>query len=150
VTDFYFWLKFLHIVGLAVFLLGHGVSAGASFALQSPKAEGARAPLLLLSVRSHVVAFPGLLVVVVTGVWMAFLSSLWLAAWIWAAIAVLVASIVLMLIFSAPYHLARDILDKPADELEKRLKPARPDVLAWIGGAALLILLFLMIFKPSF
>ena len=149
-TNLYVWLKFLHLVGLGVFLVGHGVSAGASLALRKQQAAAVRAALLMLSIRSHYVAFPGLLLVLITGVWMGFLGSWWRTGWIWAAIAVLVVLTVVMLALSAPYHLARDVLgeDQPPGELDSRLKRSRPLALTWTGVVGLVLILFLMVFKP--
>lgn len=145
----YVWLKFLHILGLGVFLLAHGISAGASLVLRRQAAAAARGAILMLSIRANYVAFPGLLVVLVTGVWMGFLQSWWRMGWIWAGIVVLVLSIVAMSAMSVPYHRAREVLgDGQMADLDTRLKRARPVELAAIGTVALLILFFLMVFKP--
>jgi uncharacterized membrane protein len=150
VASFYFWLKYLHLLGLGIFLLSHGVSAGASLVLRRTQPDAIRATLLQLSIRAEYVALPALVVVLVTGVWMGFLGSWWRMGWIWAAIVVLVAVMVFMSASSVPYHGARDaVRDKlPTEELDKRLKPARPIALASIGTVALLVLIFLMVFKP--
>jgi hypothetical protein len=149
VDSLYLWLKFLHIVGLGVFLLAHGISAGASLVIRQQAAAAARGAILQLSLRANFIAFPGLLVVLVTGVWMGFLQSWWRMGWIWAAIVVLVISIAAMSFLSVPYHRSREVLgpDQTA-ELDTRLKRARPIELAGIGTVALLILFFLMVFKP--
>jgi hypothetical protein len=145
----YVWLKFLHILGLGVFLLAHGISAGASLVLRQQAAAAARGAILQLSLRANFIAFPGLLLVLVTGVWMGFLQSWWRMGWIWAAIVVLVLSIVAMSAMSVPYHRAREVLGEgQTAELDTRLKRARPIELAGIGTVALLILSFLMVFKP--
>jgi hypothetical protein len=148
-TSFYVWLKFLHLVGLGAFLFGHGISAGASLVLRRPLPDGARAALLQLSIRAYAGAGPGLLLLVVTGVWMGFLGSWWRTGWIWAAIVVLVATSVAMSAQSVPYHKARDVVAKKAvGEIETELKRARPVVLAVVGTVGLVALLFLMVFKP--
>ena len=145
----YVWLKFLHIVGLAVFLLAHGVSAGASFVVRQKAAAAARSVILPISLRANFVALPGLLLVIVTGVWMGFLQSWWKMGWIWAAIVVLVLAIVAMSAMSVPYHRSREVLGEgQTAELDARLKRARPIELAAVGTVALLILFFLMVFKP--
>ena len=149
-ANLYVWLKFLHLVGLGVFLLGHGVSGGASLVLRRPLAETARPAVLQLSIRAQYVALPGLLVVIATGVAMGFVGSWWRWGWIWTAIAVLVAAIVFMSAQSVPYHKARELTGpgKPAAELEVPLAKARPMALLWSGAIALVVLLFLMVFKP--
>src|SRR5262249_30877237 len=81
----YVALKFVHLLGVAVFLFAHGVAAGASLLLRQPVAASAR-QLLTVSQRSAIVANPALLVIVITGVWMGFVGSWWGQVWIWAAI----------------------------------------------------------------
>jgi hypothetical protein len=149
VAGLYIWLKYLHIVGLAAFLLAHGISAGSSLVVRQPLASAARGAILQISLRANLVAFPGLLLVIVTGVWMGFIDSWWRMGWIWAAIVVLVLAIVSMSAMSVPYHKAREVLGEgQGAELESRLGRARPLVIAGIGTVALLILFYLMVFKP--
>ena len=148
-TSLYLWLKFFHIVGLGVFLLGHGISAGSSLMLRKASVDVIRAALLRLSIQANFAAFPGLLVILVTGVWMGFEGHWWRSGWIWTAIGVLVAVMVVMSAMSVPYHKARDAANaKPPTELEPALKRARPMELAVVGAIGLLILFFLMVLKP--
>ncbi|MDQ6877272.1 MAG: DUF2269 domain-containing protein, partial [Candidatus Dormibacteraeota bacterium] len=149
-ASFYTWLKFLHLAGLGIFLLGHGVSAAGSLVLRRPLADPARGMLLQLSMRANYVAFPGLVLLLVTGVWMGFLGSWWRFGWIWTAIVVLFAVFVVMSALSLPYHRARDAVrdNQPTAELESRLKGARPIVLMAVGGIGLLAIVFLMVFRP--
>ena len=148
-ASLYLWLKFFHIAGLGFFLLGHGVSAGSSLMLRRASTDAVRTALLRVSIQSAAVFYPALVVIMVTGVWMGFAGSWWRTGWIWAAIATLVAVIVIMSAMSVPYHKARDAANaKPPADLEPVLKPARPIELAVIGMIGLLILFFLMVFKP--
>ena len=146
----YVWLKFFHLLGLGVFLFGHGISAGASLVLRSRPVDALTGTLLGASARANAIAYPGLLVLLVTGVWMGFAGSWWHAGWIWVAIGVLVATLVLMGALSVPYHRTRDALVKneSAGDVENRLKKARPVALAAAGSVGLVILFFLMVFKP--
>lgn len=149
VADLYVWLKFFHIVGLGAFLLAHGVSAGSSFVLRSASTDAVRAALLRASIMSAAIFYPALLVIVVTGVWMGFEGGWWHTGWIWAGIGTLVAVTVIMSAMSVPYHKARDAANaKPPADLEPMLKPARPVELAVVGVIGLVILFFLMVFKP--
>ena len=148
-TSLYVWLKFLHLVGLAAFLFGHGISGGASLVLQRPLPDTARAAILKVSIGAYAAAGPGLLLLIATGVWMGFLGSWWRTGWIWAAIVVLVATIVVMSANSVPYHKARDAAAKnPMGEIESELKQARPLLLIVVGSVGLVALFFLMVFKP--
>jgi Co/Zn/Cd efflux system component len=150
VASLYLWLKYLHLVGLAVFLLGHGVSAGTSLVLRRPLPDVLRGSLLQLSIRGNFASFPGLALLLITGVWMGFLGSWWHWGWIWTAIGVLVVVMVAMSAQSVPYHKAREAVggSKPEGEIEIELKRARPVVMAVIGSVGLVTLIFLMVFKP--
>ena len=149
-TSLYIWLKFLHLAGLGLFLIGHGVSAGTSLMLRKASADALRAALLRLSIQSYAATYPGLLLLLVTGVWMGFAGHWWRSGWIWTAIGVLVAVVVVMSALSVPYHKARDAASgkPPGADMETALKPARPLELAAVGSIGLLILFFLMVFKP--
>ena len=146
----YVWLKFAHIVGVGAFLLGHGVSAGTSLVLRRAPTDAVRAALLRVSIQSAAVYYPALLLIIVTGVWMGFDGHLWGTKWIWTAIGVLVVVFVIMSALSVPYHKARDAANaKPIPEgLEPLVKRGRPVELAVVGTIGLLILFFLMVFKP--
>ena len=148
-TSVYLWLKFFHIAGLGVFLLGHGVSAGSSLMLRRASTDAVRAALLRASIQSGVVFYPALLVILVTGVWMGFEGHWWRSGWIWAGIVTLVAVTVIMGALSVPYHTARDAAKAtPPADLEPALKRARPIELGVVGAIGLLVLFFLMVFKP--
>jgi hypothetical protein len=148
-ANLYLWLKFLHIAGLGVFLLAHGVSAGTSLMLRRASSDAVRVPLLRASIQSAVAFYPALLVIVVTGVWMGFEGHWWRSGWIWAGIVTLVAVIVIMSAMGVPYHKARDAANaKPPTDLEPVLKRARPIELAAVGAIGLVILFYLMVFKP--
>ncbi|MEP6751899.1 MAG: DUF2269 family protein [Candidatus Dormiibacterota bacterium] len=148
-ANLYLWLKFLHIAGLGVFLLAHGVAAGSSLMLRRASTNAMRAALLRASIQSAVAFYPALLVIVVTGVWMGFEGHWWRSGWIWAGIITLVAVIVIMSAVSVPYHKARDAANaKPPADLEPVLKAARPVEVAGVGAIGLFILFFLMVFKP--
>jgi uncharacterized membrane protein len=147
-TNLYVWLRFLHLAGLGVFLFGHGIAAGASLAQRARPASDVSRALLKLSIWSYAIAYPGLVVLIVTGVWMGFAGSWWGRGWIWAAIAVLILVFGLMTFISIPYHQARDSLKEPDSALAERLARTRPLLAAWIGTTGVLVLLFLMVFKP--
>lgn len=146
-TNLYVWLKFFHLLGLTTFLIAHGVSAGTSLVLRSPVSTESRR-LLRLSQRTGIIANPSLLVVIVTGVWMAFAGHWWGQGWPWAALAVLVALLGAMGFIARPYYLARDAAQQPDDVLADRLSRTRPLAAIWIGGLGLVVLIWLMVFKP--
>jgi hypothetical protein len=147
-TSLYIWLKFLHLAGLGVFLFGHGIAAGASLAQRARPATDVSRALLKLSMWSNAIAYPGLIVLIVTGVWMGFAGSWWGRGWIWASIAVFILLLGLMTFISLPYHQAREKLKEPDSVLTAHLDRTRPLLAAGIGTVGVLLLLFLMVFKP--
>jgi len=147
-ASLYVWLKFVHLVGLGAFLFGHGIAGGASLALRVRPAGDVSRALLQLSIWSYRIAYPGLVLLIVTGVWMGFVGSWWGRGWIWASIAVLVVVFGLMSFVSVPYHKARDSAKEGDSALAERLEKTRPFAAVWIGAIGILALLFLMVFKP--
>jgi hypothetical protein len=147
VGNLYSWLRFLHLLGLAAFLLSHGVTIGASLAMRGPVSPASRG-LLRLSSRTGSVAFPALGLMVVTGIWMAFAAHLWGKLWIWASIVVFVALVIGMGFIANGYRLARGPGAETDSVLEERLRQTRPIAALWIGGVGLLVILYLMVFKP--
>jgi uncharacterized membrane protein len=147
-ASLYVWLKFLHLVGLGAFLFGHGIAGGASLALRARPAGEVSRSLLQLSIWSYRIAYPGLILLILTGVWMGFVGSWWGRGWIWASIAVLVVVFGLMSFLSVPYHKARDSTKEGDSALAERLEKTRPMAAVWIGAIGILALLFLMVFKP--
>ena len=147
-TSLYVWLKFVHLAGLGAFLFGHGIAGGASLALRAKPAADISRALLQLSIWSYRIAYPGLFLLLITGVWMGFAGSWWGRGWIWASIAVLVVVFGLMSFVSIPYHRARDSAKEGDSALAQRLERTRPLLGVWIGAVGILALLFLMVFKP--
>jgi uncharacterized membrane protein YhhN len=147
VTNLYSWLRFLHLLGLAAFLISHGVTAGAALALRGPASPASRG-LLRLSLVSGAVAFPALLLLIVTGVWMGFAAHLWGKGWMWTSVVVFVAIVMAMGWIANGYRAARDATKESDDVLGERLGRTRPIAAIWIGSVGLLVLLYLMVFKP--
>ena len=143
----YLWLKFFHLAGLVVFLFAHGVSGGASLALRGAVTANTR-PLLRLSQQSAMLSTPALLVILITGVWMAFAASWWGRVWPSASVVVFLAVTGAMFYVARPYYLARDAAGGPDDALAERLSRTRPALALWVGLAGLVVLLGLMVFKP--
>src|SRR5690242_16866190 len=100
----YRWLLLLHLTGLSTFLVAHGFSAAAAYGLRGRASVAESRLLLRLSRRADIPTYIGLLVVVVTGVWMGFLGGWWGRPWLWASVAVLVAVLVVMGLISRPYY----------------------------------------------
>jgi uncharacterized membrane protein len=130
---------------VVVFVFAHGVSGGASFAVRG-QVTGATRTLLQLSRQSSFVSNPALLVVIVTGIWMAFVDNWWHQAWPWVAVGVVVVLLASMFFFARPYYLGREA--KSDDELGQRLGTTMPEAAGAVGLIGLAVLVVLMVFKP--
>jgi hypothetical protein len=161
----YIWLVFFHVLGVFRFLIGHGASAMVSLRLRYVRGDLQQVRALLdLSMYSIYVMYVSLLLLLVTGVWATFRGRLWDEGWIWVSLVLLVAMIIAMYaIASTYYHKVRQaaglsIIHGPRvespppanqEELEALLSSPRPFVLAGIGLGGLIVILYMMMFKPS-
>lgn len=153
----YSWLVALHLIGLVVFLVAHGVSIWVAFRVRSERNRDVITAMLELSRRAAQVVYVGLLLLGVGG-----LSAAWSAGWLttpWNLASYVVVVVVLAVMFaiaSPYYHGLRAALVGTADSpplddaaLAARLQTRRPELLATIGGSALVVLVVLMTVKPG-
>jgi hypothetical protein len=159
--DLYPWLVFLHITGAFVFVMAHGVSAIVAFRLRAERDPVRMTALMELSSTSISVMYIGLLTLLIAGI-IAALNRNWFSqGWPWAAIVVLVVVAVAMYVLASRYYAGiREALGlasmnnkepgpaRPADEIVRMLDTRRPEQIAVVGFVGLLIILWLMIFKP--
>ena len=153
----YQWLVLLHLVGLALFIAMHGVSMWASFRVRGEPNRDVVAALLGLSAQGNRVMYLGFLLLGIGGLGAAANAGWLTAPWVVASYIVLAAVILLMYIVGAGfYYTLRDGL--VGTEKTPRLDDAelaavmdnrRPEALALIGLVGLLILFWLMVFKPG-
>ncbi len=162
--DFYPWLVFVHIAGGFMFVLGHGASASASVRLHQEREPARVRALLELSSQSLGVAYIGLALLLVGGVAAGFVGAWWGRAWIWASLVLLVLIAVAMYPLGSQHYAKvrhavglRSYQDKKDDpdpvpaspaELDALLDSDRPALLTLIGGGGLLVIIWLMVFKP--
>ena len=162
--DLYPWVVFVHVGGAFTFVLGHGASAMAAIRLKHEREPERVQALLDLSSGSLTVAYIGLLLLLVAGVVAGFSGGWWGRLWIWSSLVLLVLIAVAMYPLGSQYyakvrhavgmHTYQDKKDAPdpvpssPQELDALLMSHRPDLLAAIGGIGLLVLLWLMLFKP--
>lgn len=157
-------IVFVHIVGVFLFLLAHGVSAAVMLRLRSERDLGAVRTLLDLSRRSWSVMMIGLALWFFGGVLAGFSGNYWTTGryWIWASLIVAVATVLVMTPLGSMYfgrvRAAAGIDSKTGsvdpnatvDEaaLDSALASGRPMLLATLGVGAIVVLAWLMIFKP--
>jgi hypothetical protein len=152
----YQWLVFVHLVGLVLFLMMHGVSMWAAFTVRrDPRPDTVRL-LLGLSSRANQVMYLGLLLLILGGLGAAWNANQLTAGWIVASYVVFIAVLIGMWAMGAGfYYPLRQDLDgkdgaapiEPA-ELARRLQNRRPEALTVVGIGGLLILVWLMVLKP--
>jgi hypothetical protein len=147
-------LLFGHILGVFLFVGGHGVVVALAFLL--PKAEDGTQVSAYLRM-SYVSVYPmqaGLGLLIGSGVALGFLGGWWGHLWIWLALDVLLATMALMFAMTLDaYTVVRDRLTEegPAawDAEARALVTFRRGVnLLAIGTVSLLAILYLMIYKP--
>lgn len=162
--DWYTLVVFLHVVGAFAFALGHGSSVAVAFRLRRERDPSRVAALLELSELSIYGVYAGLAVLLLAGIAAGFLGSWWGHLWIWVSLGLIVALIAAMALLGTMFYTKvrhavgikgyMDKKDAPMPEpstpeaLAELLASPRPFVLATIGGGTLLVLLWLMYYKP--
>lgn len=155
----YQWFVFIHLVGVFGFLLAHGVSAAVSLRLRTERDPAKIAALLDVSSRSIGPMWLSIGVLLVGGIVAGFLGRWWGYGWIWASIGVLVVVIVVMGVMAARYYgrvrvitraMAEGTEAVSAGEFDQVLRSAQPVTIAAVGFVGLVLILWMMIFKPTF
>jgi hypothetical protein len=155
----YRWWVLLHILGVAGFLTAHGVSMYVLYQVRAVDLDRGRIlGLLSFSGSTTVPMYVSLLALLAGGV-LAGISGGWFSYWwIWLSILVLVLTTAAMYAMAKPYfeRLKAACEVRPSgvprvsdEELRQILQGPSTNLIAGIGGAGLLIILYLMIFKPG-
>lgn len=153
----YPWLVTLHLLGFAVFMLAHGVSIWVVFRVRGESDRALVAALLEMSRRALLVVYVGLAMLGIGGLGAAASAGLLGAPWIVASYAVVAIAMGVMYTIAAPYyHRLREAMagtpdTPPIDDevLAARLRTRRPELLAGVGGLAIVVLVVLMTVKPG-
>lgn len=155
----YQWWVFVHLVGVFAFLIAHGVSVGVSFRLRGERDPAKIAALLDVSSRSIGPMWISILVLLVGGIVAGFLGSWWGYGWIWASIGVLVVVILAMAFMATRYYgrvrfitgaMAEGTEAVSPEEFDRVLRSGRPVTIAVVGFVGLGLILWMMLFKPTF
>jgi uncharacterized membrane protein len=160
----YQYLLFAHLLGFALFLIGHGVSMFFTAALRRERNPDRLRAILDLSLSSLIANYLGLLLLIVSGIWLGFAGGFWGQGWIWTAIAILVLEMALMIYMGVtffgrvrtavglqPYRRTDQVPLGPVaspDELNQLLSGRQPGIVMGLGVLGLLALLALMVLKP--
>ncbi|HET7726923.1 MAG TPA: DUF2269 family protein [Candidatus Limnocylindrales bacterium] len=148
-------LVFLHLVGVLVFAIAHGVSIFAAFRVRGERDPKVVAAILGLSKIAVGLLYVGLLLLGIGGLGAAWSAGTLLAPWAIASYVVLVVVLGVMYALATPYYVkVRELVgDGTAAvdpvELERMLATRRPEILAGVGAIGLLVLVWLMVYRPG-
>lgn len=162
--EWYPWVVFVHVAAAFLFIMGHGASMWSSDQIRYERDVDRIKVLLTMSSRSLSMVYASLVTLLVAGVIAGIMGGHFSRGWIWAAIVVLLAIIVLMYGLASRYYArvrlavgiraygypkdAPDPTPLPPDELAALVDTRRADYIGLVGVIGLLILLWLMMFKP--
>lgn len=157
--QFYAWFVVAHLVGLVLFAVSHGASAFMAFRVRGERDPVVVDSLLKVGQMSVGPMYLGLLLLAIGGLGAAAGGNLWGQWWILASIVVFVVVLVVMWAVASPYYMGlRKTLEvrapdgRPAiepAELTRRLDNRRPEILALVGTVGLVLLVWLMVIKPT-
>ena len=149
-------LVFLHLVGVVVFAIAHGVSIFAAFRVRREADPRVVAALLGMSKTAVLLLYVGLLTLLVGGVGAAWHAGVLLAPWAIASAVVLIVVIAVMYAVATPYYVrVREVVSGEGeaapdpDALRALLDTRRPELLTAVGASGLLVLLWLMVVRPT-
>ena len=158
-ADLYQWFVVIHLIGLVVFAIAHGVSMFIVFRVRGERDTATVEALLHLSKLAVGPLYIGLILLLIGGVGAAWGANLWFEPWIIASVVVLIVVLGVMYTLATPYYVrVRTALEprgedgRPAiapDELVAMLDTRRPEILVTAGGVGLLVLVWLMVVKPG-
>ncbi|MDQ2965594.1 MAG: hypothetical protein M3R57_07075 [Chloroflexota bacterium] len=162
--EWYPWVVFVHVAAAFLFFMGHGASMWVSDQVRRERDPVRIRALLDLSSASLGLVYGSLVTLLVAGIVAGIMGGHFGRLWIWASLVVLVVTIVLMYLLGSRYYGrvreavgvrsyfspkdAPDPTPASPEELAALLDSRRPDVIGLVGIVALLILLWLMYFKP--
>ena len=143
----YQWIVFLHIASVLGLLLVHPVTV--AFHLKEERNDVRIRELLEVSEAASTLRWTFFALTIATGVLLGVMSGSWGTAWFVASLVIFVAIGVFMNVYGGR------TIDRIADtkddaEMERLLTRFRPMILAVTGAGGLLIVLYLMLFKPTF
>lgn len=144
--------KYLHIVGVVGFVAAHGTSASVALRLRHDRDPAMIGTLLGLSRSTRPMMYLSLLLIIVSGVATTSVLGVWSMPWIWWSIVLLIVMIAVAIVVAVPYYagIRRALRAEPShEELDKLLRSARPLVVTIVETIGVLVILWLMVAKPS-
>jgi hypothetical protein len=160
----YPWLVYLHVIGVFLFLMAHGISAGVAFRVYNERQLDRLRALLELSTASYGIMYLGLIVLLLTGIITGFAGRWWGQGWIWVSLVLLIVVTGAMTAMGtgyytqvrkaagSPYREGNKVQPPQApaspEEIDALLKAGKPMLLTGIGAGGIVVIAWLMMFKP--
>lgn len=153
----YPWIVFLHVAGAFGFLLAHGVSVAVLLRLRTERNRARITTLLDLSSSSMTGFYASIVVLLAAGTLAGFIGNWWRMGWIWASLGLFLVIAAAMYPLATTYfrRLRAAVGKRPSgapvasdEELDELLGSGRPALIAVIGFGGILIILWMMMFKP--
>lgn len=148
----YGWIVFLHVAGVLGFLLYHGVSLFATLQLLRERDPKRVAHLIEISGSSLKALYFFYTVLVGAGVAAGFLGRWWGRGWIWTSLAIFLVTSGLMSAIARPYFskvgTAARASGATPEDIDSVISRSVPMLLIVLGFGSLLVILYLMLFKP--
>ncbi len=153
----YNWWKLLHVAGVLAFVLFHGVSISAALRLRKERDRRRIAELLQFSGSTLLGMYVSLGWLIVFGIVAGIQGGWWDDGWFWLSVVILVAVVGEMSAVARPYYqrVKEGVEVRPSgvprksdEELDEILRARIGLVNTAIGATALVVIAWLMIFKP--
>lgn len=148
-------LVFLHLLGVVVMAVAHGVSIFAAFRVRRESDPRIVAAILGMSKTAVLFLYLGFLSMAIGGFGAAWQAGTLLAPWAIASYVVLVVVTGVMYAVGTGYYVGLRALasgdggEVDADAMRTALASRRPEILAIVGSSGFLILLWLMVVRPT-
>jgi len=143
----YQWVVFVHIASVMGLLLVHPVTV--AFHLKEERNDIRIRELLEVTEAASNLRWAFFWLTIASGAVLGFMGGFWGTAWIWAALAIFIAIGAVMNLYGGR-SIDRIADTKDDAEMERLLIRFRPMILAVTGAGGLLLVLWLMLFKPTF
>jgi hypothetical protein len=151
--DLYRLLRFLHILGAFGFIAAHGATATVTFVMRREREPERIRTMLDLSRSTRHLMYSSFLTLLGAGIAAGIIGG-WFRSgwWIWTSLALLFVLFAAAFPLAVPYfrairrELDREVTDRAT--LDALLASPRGLFLAWFETIGLLIIIYLMVFKP--
>jgi hypothetical protein len=154
----FFWWKFLHLLGLVGFLSSHGVSIFVLDRIRKADLDRGRiTQLISLSGQTTVPMYVSLAILLAGGIGAGLTAHDFWHLWLVVSIVILVVTVGFMTSIAAPYFKQitaacevrpTGVPRKSDEELQALINGSKNRLINVIGFVGLLSILYLMIFKP--